>query len=116
MSWESAIREELSICRDVIKQLRVDIASEKEKLEALENWLSPETVRDYYIPLPEIVGYENRIRELESQLPKGMEHCTIVFKECSVGHGWLTANNWLQHECQQCEIVALKNALEFAKK
>jgi len=46
-----------------------------------------------------------RIAELESQLPDGMKHCTIQFKECEKGHGWLTATNWIQHDCQGCRAV-----------
>ncbi len=44
---------------------------------------------------------------LRAQLPKSMEHCTILFKECSKGHGWLTATNWEQHGCPTCERNAL---------
>lgn len=36
-------------------------------------------------------------------LPAEMPGCTILFKECEKGHGWLTATNWEeQHECQVC--------------
>ncbi len=48
---------------------------------------------------------ETRIQEVESQLPEGMKHCTIVFKECDKGHGWLTATNWVQHGCPTCELA-----------
>jgi hypothetical protein len=43
-----------------------------------------------------------------SQLPAGMEHCTIQFKECEQGHGRLTATNWVDHGCPYCEIAALQ--------
>lgn len=46
------------------------------------------------------------------QLPEGMKHCTIVFKECPVGHGWLTATNWVQHDCPICERDALRKDAE----
>src|SRR6185436_14415139 len=46
-----------------------------------------------------------------SQLPVGMEHCTIVFKECEHGHGRLTAKNWIDHGCQTCEINGLKQEI-----
>jgi hypothetical protein len=52
------------------------------------------------------------VERLRGQLPEGMQHCTIVFKECEKGHGRLTATNWVQHECQQCEIERLRAALE----
>jgi hypothetical protein len=45
--------------------------------------------------------------ELLSRLPDGMKHCTIVFKECDKGHGWLTATNWVQHGCPKCEFDRL---------
>lgn len=48
------------------------------------------------------------IQKLRSQLPNGMQHCTIVFKECSKGHGWLTATNWVQHDCPTCERDSLR--------
>lgn len=40
---------------------------------------------------------------LQKQLPESMQHCTILFKECEKGHGWLTATNWIQHGCPTCE-------------
>ena len=52
---------------------------------------------------------------LLSQLPEGMKHCTIIFKECDKGHGWLTATNWVQHGCPKCEfdrIVDEKHELQ----
>lgn len=39
-----------------------------------------------------------------SQLPEGMEHCTILFEECPKGHGHLRATNWIKHPCDVCEI------------
>lgn len=41
-----------------------------------------------------------------AQLPVGMEHCKILFRECALGHGWLTATNWVQHPCPTCELAA----------
>ena len=46
--------------------------------------------------------------KLRAQLPDSMEHCTITFVECEVGHGRLTATNWLDHGCQQCVIDRLR--------
>lgn len=40
---------------------------------------------------------EREFVQVRGQLPDGMEHCTIIFKECEKGHGWLTATNWVQH-------------------
>ncbi len=42
------------------------------------------------------------LAEKESQLPEGMKHCSILFKKCALGHGWLTAKNWVQHDCPTC--------------
>lgn len=48
---------------------------------------------------------------LKAQLPERMKHCTIVSKECSLGHGWLTATNWVQHGCPTCEKEALRSVI-----
>lgn len=57
----------------------------------------------------------------EAQLPKEMPDCTIVFKECPLGHGRLTATNWIDRGCVICERNAarqdaarLREALEAA--
>lgn len=51
---------------------------------------------------------------LIAQLPEGMKHCTILFKECEKGHGRLTATNWVQHGCPTCERDKLAAKLEEA--
>ncbi len=53
----------------------------------------------------------DEIAALKAQLPQGMKHCTIVFKECEKGHGWLTATNWVQHDCPTCVAATLKAKL-----
>jgi len=50
------------------------------------------------------------IKRLNGQLPDGMKDCTIVFEKCSVGHGRLTATNWIDNGCTHCEIERLKSA------
>jgi len=50
----------------------------------------------------------DEIATLRARLPAGMEHCTILFKECEKGHGWLTATNWVQHGCETCERDKLR--------
>lgn len=63
----------------------------------------------------EVERLQARVAELESQLPEEMKHCTIIFKECDKGHGWLTATNWVQHGCPKCEfdrIVDEKHELQ----
>lgn len=52
------------------------------------------------------------IERLLSQLPEGMKDCTIQFKECEKGHGWLTATNWVDHACLYCQIERLNAALK----
>jgi hypothetical protein len=52
---------------------------------------------------------------LRKQLPDGMQHCTIRFKECEHGHGWLTADNWVQHGCPTCELRAAEQRVEGAR-
>ena len=49
---------------------------------------------------------------LLAQLPADMQDCTILFKECEVGHGRLTAMNWIDHGCRQCEMDRLTTALQ----
>jgi hypothetical protein len=56
---------------------------------------------------PEVERAHDRAERLAAQLPNGMEHCTILFKECEKGHGWLTATNWAQHGCPTCRAERL---------
>jgi len=51
----------------------------------------------------QIDALEEQVEKLKKQLPDGMQDCTIEFKECSLGHGWLTATNWLPFPCPTCE-------------
>jgi len=60
---------------------------------------------------PHACDKDARIKELEAQLPAGMAHCTIRFRECEKGHGWLTADNWVQHRCPTCTIKELEAKL-----
>lgn len=53
--------------------------------------------------------------KLLAQLPDGMKHCTIQFKECSLGHGWLTADNWIDYGCPTCAQQAVESELEKQK-
>ena len=41
--------------------------------------------------------------QLAARLPAEMPGCTIRFVECSVGHGRLTADNWVDSGCLVCE-------------
>lgn len=64
--------------------------------------------RDILVLADEAERLQARVAELESQLPEGMKRCTIQFRECEKGHGWLTASNWVQHECATCERDELR--------
>lgn len=55
--------------------------------------------------ITERLGAENE--RLKSQFPEGMERCTIKFISCPVGHGRLTATNWIDNGCRHCEIERL---------
>lgn len=59
---------------------------------------------------------DDKVARLKSQLPLGMAHCTIVFNECALGHGWLSATNWVQHECPTCSLNAARKRAEAAEK
>ena len=52
------------------------------------------------------------IARLRSQLPKGMNHCTIEFRHCAKGHGWLTATNWVDFACPTCRVQELEAEIE----
>lgn len=56
------------------------------------------------------------IARLQAQLPDGMESCTILFKECEKGHGWLTATNWIQHGCPHCALATEKARADKAER
>lgn len=70
---------------------------------------------------PQIKGGENYLKRFRESLastkresgsvPEGMEHCHIRFKECDVGHGRLTSDNWVQHGCSTCRISELESAI-----
>lgn len=45
-----------------------------------------------------------------AKLPDGMKHCTILFRQCEKGHGWLTATNWVDFGCPTCERDAVRAA------
>lgn len=58
-------------------------------------------VKDYNAEL------QQRIDQLEKQLPEEMQECTIVFEKCQKGHGHLRGTNWLKLDCPQCRIDEL---------
>lgn len=46
------------------------------------------------------------VERLRASLPESMEGCTIRFIECPLGHGRLTATNWVPTGCLACELTA----------
>lgn len=59
-----------------------------------------------------IESLESEKEQLRKQLPKGMENCTIVSKKCKLGHGWLTATNWVHFDCPTCERDELRRKIK----
>lgn len=59
---------------------------------------------------------EAECERLKRQLPDGMKHCTIVFRECDKGHGWLTATNWIDHPCPTCRSEKAEAELALVDK
>jgi hypothetical protein len=49
-----------------------------------------------------------RADEAANLLPLEMPGCKIELKECELGHGRLTATNWIDHGCPWCRIAALE--------
>lgn len=68
-----------------------------------------ETVLAYILENAELRAKND---QLLSQLPESMRDCTILFKECEKGHGWLTATNWVEGSCLCCQIERLNAALK----
>lgn len=66
-------------------------------------------------PQGEIIALRSEALRLRAQLPDGMKNCTIRFKSCPVGHGRLTADNWIDHGCDCCEMKKLQGEIEALK-
>jgi hypothetical protein len=90
-----------------------------DRLNAMLEWLNPvsgsEADNTLRAAIFELTAHRAEIERLRKQLPEEMQDCTIQFRECANGHGWLTATNWLEHDCQQCEIERLKLGLYAAR-
>ena len=63
-----------------------------------------------------IIEQGSRLSSVLSQLPEEMQDCTIRFKKCEVGHGRLTADNWIDNGCHQCRLGDATRLLAFAVK
>ena len=83
-------------------------------LEALKKSLLERgvTSQNAYNPsqAAEVLALIEELAEARAQLPEGMKRCTILFKECEKGHGWLTATNWVQHGCPHCDLANARAA------
>ena len=78
------------------------ITSLENQVKSLQDALSrPESDSSLFVPRS---WHEAMLNNVKAQLPEGMEHCTIEFKECPRGHGSLTAKNWTPIPCRQCAI------------
>ncbi len=57
-----------------------------------------------------------RLRDLladaQKQLPREMLGCTIVYKQCHLGHSRLVGSNWVDHGCLTCAASAAETELE----
>jgi len=78
-------------------------------LEKLRNILKANrSVTCYYVSRETLTETVEQMEAMQAQLPEDMKHCTILFRECEQGHGWLTATNWVQHGCPTCQIQRLQ--------
>lgn len=89
-----------------------DIAVQR-AIVTLDEWRA--TYAEHMALQARVAELEAERDELLSRLPDGMKHCTIVFKECEKGHGWLTATNWVQHGCPTCERDELRRRVDDAE-
>lgn len=67
-----------------------------------QTWVHVDRIREPV--LRKFALLSDELAKVRRQLPDGMKHCTIVCRRCPVGHAWLTATNWVQHECPTCEL------------
>ncbi len=92
--WTGNDGEDMKDAHDIATEALTNTAKEKPEASDIQQQLDARIAQ---------------VEELRAQLPQGMEHCTIRFKECEVGHGRLTATNWIDHGCQQCKIEELQS-------
>lgn len=70
----------------------------------------PESDSSLFVPR---TWHEGMLANVKAQLPEGMQNCTILFKECERGHGYLQPDNWVDHGCPTCECTALAQKVEL---
>ena len=109
--------EPWSVCEDNTTKLKQDLRKWYDLAEDRERtiWQRDEFISGMKRSIEKLEdekhGAEQKIKELEAQLPEGMEHCTLRYEACPVGHGWLTATNWVKVECPWCRIKGLEAKL-----
>ena len=77
---------------------------ELDKIAEIERLHEPPWEKMYNELEQRHVALAAKNERLRSQLPEGMKDCTILFKECELGHGRLTATNWIDHGCPHCKL------------
>lgn len=74
-------------------------------------WVHSDRCKEITTSIRKIDTLAKRILALEGQLPEGMKDCTIVLRTCPKGHSWLTATNWVEHNCLVCLLKEVSDSL-----
>ena len=98
-------------CRERGTEVWKDVASWPNYNQLVKDY---DEVREQFLEYRGLM--EAQRDKLLAQLPETMQHCTILSKRCEKGHAWLTATNWFQYECQQCEFDRLEAERDQLKK
>jgi hypothetical protein len=93
--------------QEQVRQLTADLAAARDNLQARSDYLT--------ICQSERQAAWEELAAARAQLPPTMQDCTIVFKECDLGHGWLTARNWVPFGCPTCELAAARAELALLR-
>lgn len=62
-----------------------------------------------------VLGLLEQLDRTKQQLPEEMRHCTVVFEECTRGHGHLRGTNWTRNPCAVCERNEAREQLAAAQ-
>ena len=89
---------------DLIEKLQAELEVAADLIEQRES--------DIDVAAIQLHQKDKLIEKLQKQLPEGMQDCTIQTRECKVGHAWLKAKNWLEHDCHMCKLEKYRKALE----
>ncbi len=95
-----------------LAEARKTADADEEQIHKAARGRTDETAHDTVVRLAtEHDEARAELAKAKEQLPEGMTGCTILFKECPLGHGWLTATNWVQHGCPTCAQCTAESAL-----